>query len=100
MFRTLEDQAANTVEILIEGISHRVPANISVAAAALLCGLGNVRETPVTGSGRLPYCMMGVCFDCLMKIDGQPNQRGCQVRVAPGMTVERQRGAAEFEDLC
>ena len=99
MFRTIEDQAADTVEILIDGAAHRVPANISVAAAALLCGLSTVRETPVTGAGRLPYCMMGVCFDCLMKINGQPNQRACQVMVAADMTVERQLGAAEFEDL-
>lgn len=99
MFKTIEERAADTVEILVEGVVHRVPANISVAAAALLCGLGSVRETPVTGAGRLPYCMMGICFDCLMKIDGQPNQRACQVTVAADMTVERQIGAAEFEDL-
>ena len=99
MFRTIEDRSADSVEILIEGVAHRVPANISVAAAALLCGLASVRETPVSGAGRLPYCMMGNCFDCLMKIDGQPNQRACQVTVAADMTVERQLGAAEFEDL-
>ncbi len=99
MFKTIEDRGANTVEILVEGVAHRVPADISVAAAALLCGLGSVRETPVTGAGRLPYCMMGICFDCLMKIDGQPNQRACQLTVAAGMTVERQLGAAEFVDL-
>ena len=99
MFKTIEDQPADTVEIFLEGAAHRVPANISVAAAALLCGLGTVRETPVSGAGRLPYCMMGVCFDCLMKINGQPNQRACQVLVAADMTVERQVGAAEFDDL-
>ena len=99
MFKTIEDHDADAIEILIEGTPHRVPANISVAAAALLCGLATVRETPVSGAGRLPYCMMGVCFDCLMKINGQPNQRACQVLVAADMTVERQVGAAEFDDL-
>lgn len=99
MFKAIEGQGAETVEILVEGAAHRVPANISVAAAALLCGLNTVRETPVSGAGRWPYCMMGVCFDCLMKINGQPNQRACQVTVAADMTVERQLGVAEFEDL-
>ncbi len=99
MFKTIENHAADTVEITVEGVLHRVPANISVAAAALLCGLGSVRQTPVTGVGRLPYCMMGVCFDCLMKINGQPNQRACQVMVAADMTVERQLGAAEVEEF-
>ncbi len=99
MFKTIEDHAADTVGITVEGVPHRVPANISVAAAALLCGLGSVRETPVTGVGRLPYCMMGVCFDCLMKINGQPNQRACQVMVAADMMVERQLGAVELEEF-
>lgn len=99
MFKTIEDHDADTIEILVEGKPRRVPKNISVAAAALLCGLGTVRETPVSGAGRLPYCMMGICFDCLMKINGEPNQRACQVTVAADMTVERQLGAAEFEEL-
>ncbi len=99
MFKVIEDHATDSVEIFIEGASHRVPADISVAAAALLCGLGSVRETPVSGAGRLPYCMMGVCFDCLMKINGQPNQRACQIMVAADMTIERQLGAAEFEEF-
>jgi predicted molibdopterin-dependent oxidoreductase YjgC len=36
---------------------------------------------------------MGVCFDCLVTIDGVPNQRACMVAVAAGMRITTQRGA-------
>ena len=59
----------------------------------LLAGLPAIRETPVTGSPRLPLCLMGVCFDCLAEIDGVPNRQACMVTVAPGMRIARQHGA-------
>jgi hypothetical protein len=40
--------------------------------------------------------MMGVCFDCLVTIDDQPNQQACMTLVRPGMRVERQAGAGEI----
>jgi hypothetical protein len=55
-----------------------------------------MRNTPVTDSPRLPYCMMGICFDCLMTIDGVPNQQACQLEVRENMTIEVQQGAAEL----
>jgi succinate dehydrogenase/fumarate reductase-like Fe-S protein len=40
--------------------------------------------------------MMGICFDCLMTIDGVPNQQACQLEVRENMTIEVQQGAAEL----
>ena len=96
MFRRIEDSGSDTVTLWIDNREFQVPAGISVAAAVLLCGLDKVRDTPVTGSPRLPYCMMGICFDCLMCIDGVPNQQACQVEVRQNMTIDYQRGAAEL----
>ena len=42
--------------------------------------------------------MMGVCFDCLMVIDGQPNRQACQVQAVDGMKVARQIGAAAMAE--
>jgi predicted molibdopterin-dependent oxidoreductase YjgC len=36
--------------------------------------------------------MMGVCFDCLIEVDGRPNVQGCMIAVRDGMAVRRQRG--------
>ncbi|MCP4074715.1 MAG: (2Fe-2S)-binding protein [Gammaproteobacteria bacterium] len=97
MFKLIDKGIPLTVEIILDGKAELVPENITVAAAALFCGLESVRKTPVSGSNRLPLCMMGVCYECLMKINGQANQRGCQILVKPGMVIERQSGAAELE---
>jgi predicted molibdopterin-dependent oxidoreductase YjgC len=37
--------------------------------------------------------MMGVCFDCLVTVDGVGNRQGCLTVVRDGMVVEAQRGA-------
>jgi predicted molibdopterin-dependent oxidoreductase YjgC len=97
MFRLLEDSATDTVTVRIEDREYDVPAGISVAAAVLLCAVNKLRNTPVSGSPRLPYCMMGICFDCLVSIDGVPNRQACQVEVAQNMTIEYQQGAAELQ---
>ncbi len=65
----------------------------TVAAALLAGGVASFRDTPVTGTPRAAYCMMGVCFDCLVEIDGVPNRQACLVPVADGMRVRRQSGA-------
>lgn len=64
-----------------------------VATALLAAGETGLRATPVSAAPRAPYCMMGVCFDCLMEIDGVGNRQACLTPVAPGMQVRRQRGA-------
>jgi len=38
---------------------------------------------------------MGVCFDCLVSIDGIGNRQACLVQVAQGMRVETQQGKRE-----
>ncbi|WP_456316027.1 (2Fe-2S)-binding protein [Roseomonas acroporae] len=80
------------VEVLVGDRPVLVPAGASAAAAVLLSDLPAIRTTPVSGAPRLPYCMMGVCFDCLAEIDGVPNRQACMVTVAPGMRIAPQRG--------
>jgi len=36
---------------------------------------------------------MGVCFECLLEIDGQANRQGCTVPVSEGLRVRRMAGA-------
>ena len=50
------------------------------------------RTTPVKESPRAPYCMMGVCFDCLAIVDGVASTQTCLVTVREGMRVQRQYG--------
>jgi hypothetical protein len=78
---------------LVEGRTVMVPAGASAAAAVLAAGFASIRTTPVEGSERAPYCMMGVCFDCLAEIDGVANRQSCMIEVRPGMQINRQMRA-------
>ncbi len=97
MFRTRPAHRPETVQVYVEGRSLMVPNGSSAAAAVLLAGLPAIRETPVSNSPRLPWCMMGVCFDCLAEIDGVPNRQACMVTVEAGMRIARQHGAREAQ---
>ncbi len=92
MFRPLASPDQNTVTVRIEDQEVTVREGLSVATAVLAAGIGHVRLTPVSGSPRAPYCMMGVCFDCLMEIDGEPNVQSCLRQVRDGMVIRRQLG--------
>jgi len=92
MFRRLEEKAEERVTITIDGQLCEAAVGETVAAAVLANGIRDTRTTPVSGALRAPFCLMGVCYECLMVIDGQSNQRACRERVHEGMIVERQKG--------
>lgn len=98
MYKRLPDLAASNpnarlLAVTIDGKPFAARDGDTVAATLLAAGLADCRTTPVSGSARGPFCMMGVCFDCLVVIDGQPNQQGCMIPAREGMRVERQQGA-------
>ena len=97
MFHRLKNAAPELVELNLDGQAVSVPAGISVAAALLYLDATPIRCSPVSGSPRTAYCMMGVCFDCLMEIDGQANQQACQVIVSRGMRLRRQNTIYDSE---
>src|ERR1700754_1838013 len=82
--------------IHVEGEAVDAREGDPVPAALLPSGLAVRRSTAVSGARRLPYCMMGVCFDCLVTIDGVGNRQGCLVPVAEGMQIEIQKGKREI----
>ncbi len=94
MFKRLLDGGV-PVNVTIDGAPFAAREGDSVAAALLASGRTMCRTTPVSGSPRAPYCMMGVCFECLVTIDGVGNRQGCLVPVAEGMKIEIQKGKRE-----
>ena len=92
MFARLPETRAKTVSLTIEGKRVDARPSDTVAAAMLAAGFEHCRTTPISDAPRAPYCMMGVCFECLVTIDGVGNRQGCLVPVREGMRVELQRG--------
>jgi predicted molibdopterin-dependent oxidoreductase YjgC len=70
----------------------------TLAVALLNAGVVPFRQTPVSGQPRAPLCLMGVCFDCLVEVDGQQNVQSCMVEVHEGMQVHLPTGARRAED--
>ncbi|WP_339326267.1 (2Fe-2S)-binding protein [Burkholderia multivorans] len=97
MFSPLEGSTSKLVRIEIDGKPVDVPDSLTVAAALLHAGVHSFRRTPVSNAPRAPFCMMGVCFDCLVRIDDQPNQQSCMVKVRAGMRVSFMNGAREIQ---
>lgn len=92
MFQQLPPDFDQKINITINGHPVQVTQGITAAAAVLSNGLRFTRSTPVSGAKRAPFCMMGVCFECLMVIDGKANQRACATDVREGMSIEAQHG--------
>lgn len=96
MFRAMllpADQQRRLIELVVDG--QHVPAREgeTLAIALLNAGVVHFRHTPVSGQPRAPLCLMGVCFDCLVEVDGKQNVQSCMVQVCEGMQVRLPNGA-------
>jgi D-hydroxyproline dehydrogenase subunit gamma len=84
------------VTITVDGESVRAHLGESVAAAMIADGNLALRRTR-RGVERGLYCGMGVCFECLVMIDGSPNTRACMTWVRDGMEIRHMDGLVATE---
>ena len=80
---------SETVRFTFEGKPLEGRHGESLAAALVSAGIVAFRETR-GGEMRGMFCGMGVCQDCLIEVDGKPNQRACMTRLEGPMTVRRE----------
>lgn len=91
MFRPVISENSNTVIVTVDGKPVNVAEGATVTAA--LMGYGEHKDCRcsfVSGERRAPYCHMGVCHECLVEIDGKPNQQACIRVVEEGMQIQQQ----------
>jgi NADPH-dependent 2,4-dienoyl-CoA reductase/sulfur reductase-like enzyme len=62
----------------------------SLAAALTAAGIRALRVTRHEESRGL-FCGMGLCQECLVEVDGIPNQRACMTKLEQPVSVRRQR---------
>ncbi|HEY0168779.1 MAG TPA: (2Fe-2S)-binding protein [Jatrophihabitans sp.] len=72
----------------------------TVGAALINAGIYSWRVTRRRATRRGLFCGIGVCYDCLISVNGAANQRACQVRATPGMTVSTQTGTGHDDLAC
>lgn len=99
MLHPIDLEPGPQVSLTVEGRSISAPLGANLAAVLLANGLRPFRISPADGSPRQAYCMMGVCFECLVEINGQPNQQSCLETVREGMVIRRQNGAARLQGM-
>ena len=63
----------------------------NLATVLLAAGHSAFRLSPISREPRGLYCGMGICFDCLVTLNGRPNVRACITPAQPGDRVEIQR---------
>lgn len=63
----------------------------SIAAALMARGVRELRKTRFDEEPRLIFCGIGICFDCVVVVDGVANQRACLVEIREGAKIESQK---------
>ena len=84
------------IEFSLDGELVECPEGSTVAGALYLLERRQFRTTPAQRAARSYFCGMGICFDCLVGIDGRSNIRACQTQVKPNMEVVTQDGEADL----
>ena len=92
---TESDGRAPEQTFTFDGGAIPVQPGQSVGAALVGAGIRSWRTTRKNGRPRGLFCGIGICYDCLITIDGVPNQRACLTPAKPGMQVASDEAGEE-----
>lgn len=87
-FRTKNVARKEQIVVWVNGKSMDAYQGETVFSALIANGIKRIRKSPVHKEPRGGFCGMGVCFECLVTIDGIPNLRSCMHEVKDGMRIE------------
>ncbi|MER7502510.1 (2Fe-2S)-binding protein [Nonomuraea pusilla] len=73
--------------ITVDGRQVAVTPGQTIGAALHAAGIRSWRSTRFCGRPRGLFCGIGVCFDCLVSVNGRPAERACLREAAPGDEV-------------
>jgi 2Fe-2S iron-sulfur cluster protein len=69
----------------------------TIAAALIAAGRRSWRVTRERGEPRGLFCGIGVCFDCLVTVNGVASVRACLAEARPGDVVTTESGTGHGE---
>ena len=81
-------QRGTAITVIVDGVPVQAFDGETVATVLLAADRVAFRTTPKRGQPRGAFCGMGVCFDCLVTIDGLPRVRACMAMARDGMIVD------------
>lgn len=72
----------------------------TIGAALTNAGIRSWRSTRHFERPRGLFCGIGVCFDCLVTVNGRTSVRACLAPAAPGDVVTTQEGSGRGDLAC
>ncbi len=81
-----------------DGRPIKIEPGWTIGAALIAAGIRSWRSTRTEERPRGLFCGIGICFDCLVTVNGQPSLRACLQPAADGDVVTTQHGAGR-DDL-
>lgn len=103
MFSSLRPATSKMINVIVNGIQISAPKGQTVWATMALANQIITRKSVLLTQDRSAYCAMGVCFECLIEIDGIPNQQACLRKVCDGMIISTQditeQSVAQFDGI-
>ena len=98
MFRKLPEFPAEALTLYIDGEPVEAGSGESVAAVLLRQEEPWSRLTPDTRSRRAPYCMMGVCFECVAEMESGRSVQTCLTPARDGLRIVRRLGKRSLSE--
>lgn len=97
MFTRSDDEKSKPVLFYLNGRQVQGQESDTIASALLLNGIATNRKSVLANQPRGPACLMGVCYECLVTINGKHNQQACQHLIEEGMRVETSTEAGSYD---
>ena len=77
----MSNNFSGQISFTFNGDSYEGAQGQSIAAALMASGVRELRITRFHNEPRLIFCGIGVCFDCVVVVNGVANQRACLVEI-------------------
>jgi predicted molibdopterin-dependent oxidoreductase YjgC len=92
-----EPAARRHITVTVDGAPWCVPAGASIAAAFTGHDTPGWRRTRRRAEPRGLSCGIGVCFDCLVTVNGVPGVRACLAEARDGDVITTEKGSGFAE---
>ena len=78
------------ISLRVDGQSVSAYEGETIAGVLFAEGRRILRHTMKDSRPRSIFCGIGICYDCLVTVNGAPNVRACVTLVTEGMIIETQ----------
>jgi len=75
------------ITIKVNGKNVKAYSGETLLAVLIASGFKQIKRSPILNEKRGGLCGMGVCYECLVTVNGEKNLRACMQDVSQGMEI-------------